>query len=64
MLKLVGNTAQFKKLEKKFSNFKNRSVNLGCMAQPWWKSAKAIESEQFSEWQELRTEGMILFNYL
>ena len=27
-------------------------------AQPWWKSAKAIESEQFSEWQELRTEGM------
>eukprot|EP01084_Bolivina_argentea_P201244 344028_1 len=33
------------------------------MAQPWWKSAKAIESEQFSEWQELRTEDGLIYYF-
>eukprot|EP00484_Ammonia_sp_Unknown_P018101 CAMPEP_0197028252 /NCGR_PEP_ID=MMETSP1384-20130603/7978_1 /TAXON_ID=29189 /ORGANISM="Ammonia sp." /LENGTH=1466 /DNA_ID=CAMNT_0042457223 /DNA_START=22 /DNA_END=4422 /DNA_ORIENTATION=+ len=34
------------------------------MAQnPWWKSAKAIEQEQFSEWQELRTEDGLVYYF-
>eukprot|EP01084_Bolivina_argentea_P047510 87544_1 len=33
------------------------------MTQPWWKNAKAIESEQFNEWQELRTEDGLVYYF-
>eukprot|EP00485_Elphidium_margaritaceum_P007561 CAMPEP_0202691960 /NCGR_PEP_ID=MMETSP1385-20130828/6494_1 /ASSEMBLY_ACC=CAM_ASM_000861 /TAXON_ID=933848 /ORGANISM="Elphidium margaritaceum" /LENGTH=1474 /DNA_ID=CAMNT_0049347425 /DNA_START=27 /DNA_END=4451 /DNA_ORIENTATION=+ len=30
---------------------------------PWWKSAKAIEAESFSDWQELRTEDGLVYYF-
>eukprot|EP01083_Nonionella_stella_P222146 793017_1 len=33
------------------------------MSQPWWKSAKAIESEEFCDWQELRTEDGLVYYF-